>query len=95
MNLTLVFSRKYKWLEHYFYVWCFGNSQKLLATNQFLDVEKVLVSYKISFSEKNYKYFIGYLHDDYKVKPLHIVPLKTSAYVKRYDGQTKWMDFFN
>ena len=59
------------------------------------DVEKVLVSYKISFSEKNYKYFIGYLDDDYKVKPLHIVPLKTSAYVKRYDGQTKWMDFFN
>ena len=36
MNLTLVFSRKYKWPEHYFSVWCLGNSQKLLTTNQFL-----------------------------------------------------------
>ena len=26
-----------------------------------VDIKKVLVSKKISFSEKNYKYFIGYL----------------------------------
>ena len=32
-----------------------------------------------------------YLYDDYKVKPLHIMLPKTSAYVKSYDGQTKWM----
>ena len=36
MNLTLVFSRKYRWPEHYFSVWCLGNSQKLLTINQFL-----------------------------------------------------------
>ena len=36
MNLTLVFSRKYRWPEHYFSVWSLGNSQKLLTTNQFL-----------------------------------------------------------
>ena len=36
MNLTLVFSRKYRWPEHYFSVWCLGSSQKLLTTNQFL-----------------------------------------------------------
>ena len=36
MNLTLVFNRKYRWPEHYFSVWSRGNSQKLLATNQFL-----------------------------------------------------------
>ena len=35
-NLTLIFSRKYKWPEHYFSVCCLGNSQKLLTTNQFL-----------------------------------------------------------
>ena len=29
-----------------------------------VDIEKVLVSNKISFGEKNYKYFIGYLHND-------------------------------
>ena len=34
-----------------------------------VDTEKVLVSNKISFGEKNYKYFIGYLYNDQKVKP--------------------------
>ena len=43
--------------------------------------------------EKNYKCFIGYLYDDYKVKPLYIMFPKTSAYVKNYDGRTKWIYF--
>ena len=38
-----------------------------------VDIEKVLVSNKISFGEKNYKYFIGYLHKGNKVKPLNII----------------------
>ena len=58
-----------------------------------VDIEKVLVSNKIPFGEKNYKYFIGYLYNDDKVKPLNIMLPKTSAYVKSYDGQTKWMYF--
>ena len=33
------------------------------------------------------------MYNDHKVKPLHIIFPKTSAYVKRYDGQTKWMGF--
>ena len=53
------------------------------------DLEKVLVSNKISFGEKNYKHFFGYLCCDNKVKPLHIMVPKTSAHVKGYDGQTK------
>ena len=57
------------------------------------DIEKVLVSNKVSFGEKNYKCFIGYLYDNHKVKPLHIMLPKTTAYVKRYGGQTKWMHF--
>ena len=65
-----------------------------LKTFSFLgDIEKVLVSKKISFGEKIYKYFIGYFHDNHKFKPLHIMLPKTSTYVKRYDGQTKWMYF--
>ena len=36
MNLTLLFSRKYRWPERYFFVWSSGNSQKLLTTSQFL-----------------------------------------------------------
>ena len=43
-----------------------------------VDIEKVLVSNKISSSEKNYKYFIGYLNNNHKVKPLHIILPKTS-----------------
>ena len=58
-----------------------------------VDIEKVLISNKVSCGEKNYKYFIGYLYNDHKVKPLHIMLPKTSAYVKSYDGQTKWMYF--
>ena len=56
-----------------------------------VDIEKVLVSNKIYFGEKNYKYFIGYLYNDDKVKPL---TYKTSAYVKGCDRQNKWMYFF-
>ena len=50
----------------------------------------MLVSNK-SFSsrEKNYKHFLDYFYNDHKVKPLHIVLPKTSAYVKSHDGQTK------
>ena len=36
MNLTLVFSRKYRWTEHYFSVCSLGSFQKLLTTNPFL-----------------------------------------------------------
>ena len=57
-----------------------------------VDIEKVLVSKKISFGEKNYKYFIGYLYNGNKVKPWYIMLQKTSAYVS-YDGQAKWMYF--
>ena len=58
-----------------------------------VDIEKVLVSNKISFGRKNYKYFSGYLYNGNKVKPLNIMLPKTSAYIKSYDGQTKWLYF--
>ena len=53
----------------------------------------MLVSNKISFGEKDVKYSIGYFYNDHEVKPLHIMLPKTNAYVKSYDGQTKWMYF--
>ena len=43
--------------------------------------------------KKNYKYFIGYLYNDHKVRPLHVMLPKTSAYYLSYDGQTNWMYF--
>ena len=47
-------------------------------------------SNKISSSEK---YFIVYLDDYYKIKPLSVILPKMSAYVKSYDDGTKWMYF--
>ena len=51
------------------------------------------MSKKVIFGEKIYNSFISYLYNDQKVKPLHIMLPKTSAYVNSY-GQTKWMYFF-
>ena len=59
-----------------------------------VQLENVLVSNKISFGEKNYKYFIGYLYNDNKDRPLHITLPETSANVRSYDRQTKWLYFF-
>ena len=47
-----------------------------------VDIDNILVSNKIC-----------YLHEDSKIKLLHIMPLKTSKYVKCYNGQTKWLYF--
>ena len=58
-----------------------------------VDIKKVLVSTKISFGKENYRYFIGCLCNVNKIKPLHTMLTKASAYVKSYDGQTKWMYF--
>ena len=63
----------------------------MMQKKQYVDIEKVLVSNKISFGEKSYKYFIAYLYNNRKFKPLHIILSKISACVKRYDGQTEWI----
>ena len=50
----------------------------------------ILASNKISSDEKNYKYFIDYLYDDYKIKLLYLMLPRTSSFVKSYHGY-KWM----
>ena len=49
----------------------------------------------VSSDETNYKHFVGYKFDYYKVKSLQIMLLKTSAYVKDYDGEAKQIYFLN
>ena len=46
----------------------FGRHKTLIFSKD-VDIEKVLVSNKISFGGKNYKYYISYLYNDNKVKP--------------------------
>ena len=48
----------------------------------------------VSSGRKNYKYLIGYKDDDYKIELLRIMLPKASTYVKSYDGETKWINFF-
>ena len=57
MNLTLVFSRKYRWAEHYFSVWSLRNSQKLLTANQFLVTTIFFVITNISFFSLRFDLF--------------------------------------
>ena len=64
---------------------------KILFFEKDIVIDDILVSSKISYGEKNYKYVIGYLFGDYETKPLHVELPKTSPYIKRYDGQTKWI----
>ena len=46
------------------------------------DIDNILVFNKISSGEKNHKFFIGYLHDDFEINSLNIMLAKTSAYIK-------------
>ena len=55
------------------------------------DVYKIVVSNKISFGKKDFKYFIGY-KDAKKIRPLCIFLPKMSAY-RRDFGKTKCMSF--
>ena len=50
---------------------------------------KRLLFFFVCVWKKIYKYFIGYLYNDHKVKPLHITLPKTSVYVKTYDMKNK------
>ena len=43
--------------------------------------------------KKKYKYFFVYLYGGSNVSPLDVILPRTSAYVKSYDGQTKWIYF--
>ena len=58
-----------------------------------MDIHNLLISNNNSSGEKIYKCFIVYLNDDLKISPLHIIYLIKSAYIKSYDGETKWMYF--
>ena len=60
---------------------------------EYVDIRSILICSIITSDEKNYKYFIGYEDNNYKVKPLCIRLQRTSANVKDYDGETKLMSF--
>ena len=58
-----------------------------------VDLKNVLVSFRFVRYRLLIKTIISYLYNGNRVKPLHIMLPKTSAYVKSYDEQTKWIYF--
>ena len=56
-----------------------------------IDINKIVVSNKVSFGEKDFKYFFHY-KDAKKIKPLCTFLPKMSAY-RRDFNETKYMPF--
>ena len=52
--------------------------------NKNIDFNKIVVSNKVSFGKKGFKYFIG-LKNAKKIRPLYILPPKMSAYRRDFD----------
>ena len=58
-----------------------------------VDIDKMLISNKISFGEKRFQYFIGY-KDSGKGKVSFIILPKMHGYVNSFD-ETKYISFFD
>ena len=56
-----------------------------------INIDKIVVSNKVSFGKKGFKYFIGY-NNAKKILPLCIFLPKLSAYRKDF-GETKYKSF--
>ena len=56
-----------------------------------IDIKKIVISNKVSFVKKGFKYFISY-KDAKKTRPVYIFFPKMSAYRKDFD-ETKYMSF--
>ena len=56
-----------------------------------IDINKIVISNKVSFGKKGFKYFIGY-KDTKKIRLLRIFLPKMSAYRRNFD-ETKYMSF--
>lgn len=50
-----------------------------------VDIDKMITSKKFCFGKMGFKYFIGYIDKDKKVKPFFIMLPKISGYTKRFD----------
>ena len=62
------------------------HQHKRSASLKDANIEKVIVSNKISLSGKNYIYSCIMI-----IQPLNIILQKRKAYLKNCDGQNKWM----
>ena len=54
-------------------------SKQAIALN-LVNINKIIVSYRIKYNDYGFKYFIGYLHDDDVIRPLCIILSQMSEY---------------
>ena len=57
-----------------------------------VDLSKIIVSSRWKLNDTTYKYFCGYLNNDV-IKPLCVVLLQMSGYIKYFDNNGKNMSF--
>ena len=70
----------------------FHASKQAIALNK-VNTGKIIVSYKSKHSDDDFKYFIGYLHDDDVIRPLCVILPQMSGYIKFFDNGGKNMSF--
>ena len=57
-----------------------------------VDLSKIVVSKKWKIDDKTYKYFCGYLNNDF-IKPLCVILPQMNGYIKYFDDSGKNMSF--
>ena len=67
------------------------NKHKLL--NNLVNTNKIVISDRVKHSDDGFKYFLGYLHDEDVIRPLCIILLQMSGYIKYFDNGGKNMSF--
>ena len=70
----------------------FYASKQAIALN-LVNANKIVISYRIKRSDNDFKYFIGYLHDDDVIRLLCIILPQMSGYIKHFDNGGKNMSF--
>ena len=58
----------------------FYASKQAIPLNS-INTSNMVVSYRIKHNDDGFKYFIGYLHDDDVIRPLHIIFPQVSGYI--------------
>ena len=70
----------------------FYASKQAIALNS-VNTNKIVISYKINHNDSDFKYFIGYSHDNDVIKSLCIILPQISGYIKYFDNGRKNMSF--
>ena len=58
-----------------------------------VNVNNIVISYRVKQNNDTYKYFVGYLHDDHMIKPLCVILPQMSGYIKYFNSGGKNMSF--